>query len=89
MGGLARVRHVGAGTKQSSWFGGIEAGAQAQTQSFPGNKSAGDMVDVHDCRVLDMDLLCPTSLGFVQMSVLQRRFLRTNCVSGRWSVSPY
>lgn len=60
------------------------------TQSFPGNGSAGDMVDVHDCRVLDMDLLCPTSLGFVQRSVLlQCRFLHTSCVSGRWSLSPY
>lgn len=46
--------------------------------------SAEDMVHVHDCRVLDVDLLHLTSLGLVQRSVLQCRFLHTSCVRGRW-----
>lgn len=45
------------------------------------------MVGVHDCRVLDVDLLRPTPLGLVQSSVLQGRFLHTSCVVGDGNLS--
>lgn len=45
-GSLAGVWHVGAGTRQAGWCGGLEAGTQAWTRSFPGNGSTRNVVNV-------------------------------------------
>lgn len=66
VGRLAGGWHVRAGTRQASWLGGLEADAQAQTRSSPGSWSAGDLVDGHGSRLLDVDLLRLTPLGLVE-----------------------